>query len=144
MMTDAEKKALCLDSQLCFPLYAAARRVVNLYGPALKELDLTYTQYIVFLVLWETDGIAVGDLCRRLYLDNGTVTPLLKKLEEKGLIRRVRSREDERSVAVFLTEQGRALMERAKDIPSTVGSCISLSPEDAVTLYTLLYKLLDA
>ena len=133
---------LKLDNQLCFPLYAAARQVTSLYTPYLKELGLTYTQYIVFLVLWERDGLTVGELGSRLYLDNGTLTPLLKKLEAAGYIRRERSAEDERVVLISLTDEGRALRDRAKDIPVRVGSCIKLSASDAASLYTLLYSLL--
>lgn len=135
-------EALKLDNQLCFPLYAAARQVVSLYTPYLKELGLTYTQYIVFLVLWEGEAVTVGELCRRLYLDNGTLTPLLKKLEAAGYIVRERSSEDERVVTVSLTDAGRAMKERAAHIPFKVGSCIALSGEEADTMYRLLYKLL--
>ena len=131
-----------LDNQLCFPLYAAARQVVSLYTPYLKELGLTYTQYIVFLVLWETDGIPVGELGRRLYLDNGTLTPLLKKLETAGYLTRSRDTEDERVVIVTLSEEGRALKERAKEIPLKVGACIRLREQEATGLYAVLYKLL--
>ena len=134
---------LRLDNQLCFPLYAAARQVVSLYTPYLRELGLTYTQYIVFLVLWERDGLTVGELGRRLYLDNGTLTPLLKKLESSGYLRRERGERDERVVTVRLTEEGRALRSRARDIPCKVGSCIRLSEDEAGELYTLLYKLLE-
>lgn len=133
---------LRLDNQLCFPLYAASRQVVSLYTPFLKELGLTYTQYIVFLVLWERDGIPVGDLGRRLYLDNGTLTPLLKKLEAAGHISRTRDKADERVVVVTLTDEGRALKERAKDIPLKVGSCIRMEESEAASLYTMLYHLL--
>lgn len=135
-------EALKLDNQLCFPLYAAARRVVSLYTPYLKELHITYTQYIVFLVLWERDGIPVGELGRRLYLDNGTLTPLLKKLEAQGYIVRSRDAADERVVTVTLTDSGRALKEQAAHIPLRIGSCIGLSERDALELYTLLYRLL--
>ena len=133
---------LKLDNQLCFPLYAAARQVVSLYTPHLKELGLTYTQYIVFLVLWEGDGIPVGELGRRLYLDNGTLTLLLKKLESAGYLTRSRDKDDERVVTVTLTENGQALKEKAKDIPLKIGSCIKLKEEEAQGLYILLYQLL--
>ena len=135
--------ALKLDNQLCFPLYAAARRVVSMYSPLLKPLGITYTQYIVFLVLWEEDGVSVGGLCRRLRLDNGTLTPLLKKMEDSGWVVRTRSREDERVVVVSLTERGAALRERVAGIPEQVGSCVGLSHDDAVALYRLLYRILD-
>ena len=131
-----------LDSQLCFPLYAAARKIVNLYTPYLKPLGITYTQYIMFLVLWEEEKITVGDLCKRLKLDTGTVTPMLKNTEKQGLINRTRSEEDERVVVVSLTEEGKALYKKAKDIPTKLSSCVRLSPEEAMQLYSTLYKLL--
>ena len=137
------EEAMKLDNQLCFPLYAAARRVTGLYTPYLKPLGLTYTQYIVLLVLWEKDGITVGEICERVMLDNGTVSPLLKKLQQDGYIERKRSGEDERIVLITLTGEGRALKERAKEVPAKVAGCIDLPPEKAQTLYTLLYELLD-
>ena len=138
-----ELPQLQLDSQLCFPLYAAARRVVNHYTPFLKPLGLTYTQYIVFLALWESGSATVGDLCRRLYLDNGTITPLLKKMEEAEYIARTRSRQDERVVTVTVTEKGWALREQAKDIPFRVGGCLPLTHDEVFSLYQLLRKLLQ-
>jgi DNA-binding MarR family transcriptional regulator len=137
-----EYNPLLLKNQLCFPLYAAARQVTGLYAPLLKPLGLTYTQYLVFLVLWEEDGLKVGDLGGRLLLDSGTLTPLLKKLEEKGLLTRRRCEEDERVVRVFLTDEGRALRAKALTIPASVGSCVSLSEADARDLYRILYTLL--
>ena len=133
---------LKLENQLCFPLYAASRQVISLYTPYLRELGLTYTQYIVFLVLWEGEPLTVGELGRRLYLDNGTLTPLLKKLENEGYITRSRDKSDERLVTVGLIEKGFDLKERAKDIPIKIGSCIKLSEDDARGLYILLYQLL--
>ena len=137
------KEAMKLTNQLCFPLYAAARCVTGLYTPWLKPLGLTYTQYLVFLVLWEQDGIPVGEICEKLMLDNGTVSPLLKKMEKAGYITRSRSKEDDRIVVITLTDQGRDLQEQAKDIPEKVGSCIDLPPEEAQELYKLLYELLQ-
>lgn len=136
------EEAMRLQNQLCFPLYAAARSVTNLYTPHLKPLGLTYTQYLVLLVLWERDGITVGEICEKLMLDNGTLSPLLKKMEQAGQVIRQRSHEDERVVVISLTEAGKALQDEAKDIPRQVGSCIRLSPEKAQTLYGLLYELL--
>lgn len=135
---------LNLDGQLCFPLYAAARRLVNHYTPFLKPLGLTYTQYIVLLALWESGSATVGDLCRRLFLDNGTVTPLLKKMEEAGYIVRTRSKQDERVVTVAVTEKGWALRQQVKDIPYQVGGCLPLPHDDLFVLYQLLRKLLDS
>ncbi|MBP3879604.1 MAG: MarR family transcriptional regulator, partial [Lachnospiraceae bacterium] len=100
--------------------------------------------YIVFMVLWENDGISVGELGRKLYLDNGTLTPLLKKMQEKGYLTRMRSKEDERVVIVTLTEEGWAMREKVRAIPEEVGSCIPLSPEEARTLYNLLYRVIDS
>ena len=136
------REAMKLDNQLCFPLYAAARNVTGLYTPWLKPLGLTYTQYVVLLVLWERDGISVTALGQRLMLDNGTLSPLLKKLERAGYIRRTRSGEDERVVLITLTEAGRALQIAAKDVPRRVAGCIDLPPEKAQALYALLYELL--
>ena len=137
------KEAMKLSNQLCFPLYAASRNVIGLYTPHLKPLGLTYTQYIVLLVLWEKDGITVGELCDRLCLDNGTLSPLLKKMQEAGYIERNRSTEDDRVVLISLTKEGRALQEKAKDVPEKVASCIDLPPEKGRLLYELLYELLD-
>ena len=137
------REAMKLQNQLCFPLYAAARHVTSLYTPYLKPLGLTYTQYLVLLVLWERDGLTVGELCERLMLDNGTLSPLLKKMEQAGQVVRTRSREDERVVVISLTEEGKALQVRAQDVPRQVGSCIPLSPEKAQALYALLYELLE-
>ena len=136
-------ESMKLDSQLCFPLYAASRKVVNLYTPHLKLLGITYTQYIMFLVLWEQDKITVGELCRKLMLDTGTVTPMLKNTEKQGLIKRTRSEDDERVVVVSLTNEGKALYNKAKDMPNKVSSCVKLDKGDATALYKILYKLLE-
>ena len=143
-MTGTIYPQLKLDSQLCFPLYACARKVTNAYNPLLKPLGLTYTQYLVMLELWEKGEEKVGDLCHRLYLDCGTITPMLKKMEESGWLTRCRCKVDERCVYVALTEKGRALREEVKDSPAKVGECISLPQEDAYQLYRLLHKLLDS
>ena len=144
MSKENEYPQLQLDGQLCFPLYACARKVTGAYSPLLKPLGLTYTQYIVMLEMWDKEKVKVGDLCRRLYLDCGTMTPMLKKMEESGWITRCRCKVDERVVYVTLTDKGRALREEVRDIPARVGSCISLPREDAQQLYTLLHRLLDA
>ena len=138
------KEAMKLDNQLCFPLYAAARCITGLYTPLLKPLGLTYTQYILFLVLWEKDGLTVGEICRRLMLDSGTLSPILKKLRDQGYILKQQSITDERSFIITLTEKGKGLQEQAKNIPAQVGSCIGLPPEKAKQLYHLLYELLDS
>ncbi len=137
------REAMKLEYQLCFPLYAASRNIISQYTPWLKPLGLTYTQYIVFLVLWEKDGITVGEICEKLMLDNGTLSPLLKKMEQAGYIKRQRSAQDDRVVLVSLTDEGRTLQEKAKDVPLKVAGCIGLSPEKAFMLRQLLNELLD-
>ena len=133
---------LKLNNQLCFPLYACARETIKLYKPYLDELDLTYTQYITMMVLWEKQSVTVKELGEALYLDSGTLTPLLKKMEAKGFLTRRRSEQDERSLIVRLTEEGEALKDRALSIPYQMMSCVHLEPEEIRELYRLLYKLL--
>ncbi len=133
---------LKLENQLCFPLYACAKEVVRRYTPLLAPLDLTYTQYITMMVLWEQKSISVKDLGERLWLDSGTMTPVLKKLEAKGYITRERRADDERSVTVTITDKGERLKEDAKQVPLTLGKCVKLSPEEAAQLHALLYKVL--
>lgn len=142
-MADSQFDKLRLDNQLCFPLYAAAREVTKQYRPHLDKLGLTYTQYIVMMVLWEQGKCSVKQLGERLHLDSGTLTPVLKNLEQKSFVTRCRSKEDERVLFVEITDNGRQLETEAVQVPEQVGACIKLSPEEAVTLYTLLYKLLD-
>lgn len=136
------KEAMKLSNQLGFPLYAASRSVTNLYTQYLKPLGLTYTQYIVFLALWEKDGITVGELCDRLLLDNGTLTPLLKKMQAAGYVERHRSENDDRVVIITLTGAGKEMQKRAKDIPMNVSACIDLPRNKAQTLYSLLYEII--
>jgi DNA-binding MarR family transcriptional regulator len=139
-----EYDPLKLENQLCFPLYAAAKEVVKKYRPFLDEIGLTYTQYIAMMVLWERKAMSVKALGERLFLDSGTLTPLLKKLEKEDIVSRERSNEDERSVTVSITKKGEALREKAVAIPQKVGACIELPAEDVASLYGLLYKILDA
>ncbi len=135
--------ALKIENQLCFPLYAGAKEVIRrYYKPYLDPIDLTYTQYITMMVLWEYGEMNVKELGQRLYLDSGTLTPLLKKLEKKGYITRTRSEQDERNLTVAPSEEGMRLREKAAGIPEAVGSCVDLDPEEIDTLYKLLYKLL--
>ena len=134
---------LKLENQLCFPLYACAKEVVRHYKPFLDKLDLTYTQYIVMMVLWEKKSVNVKTLGENLYLDSGTLTPLLKRLETKGLIRRARSHSDERALDVSITEKGEALREDALNIPQEINACMQLQKDEIHALYTLLYKTLD-
>ena len=140
---DESYDVLKLENQLCFPLYACSKEVVRRYKPLLDPLDLTYTQYIAMMVLWESGSISVKDLGERLWLDSGTMTPVLKKLETKGYITRKRSADDERSVIVTVTAQGEALRDDAAQVPLTLGKCVKLSPEEAAQLHTLLYKVLS-
>ena len=141
-MDDPKYDALKLANQLCFPLYAAAKETIKLYRPLLDELNLTYTQYIVLMVLWEHRKMNVKELGRKLYLDSGTLTPVLKSLEAKGYVRRTRSSEDERVLFIEATEAGEALRDQALSIPGEMGKHVVLDREEAETLYHLLYKLL--
>lgn len=135
---------LKLENQLCFPLYAASREVIKQYRPLLDELDLTYTQYIAMMVFWENNSLSVKELGERLFLDSGTLTPVLKSLESKGFITRRRSANDERIVIAEVTDAGAALRDRALHVPAGVASCIQLDQEDAKNLYILLYKVLSS
>jgi DNA-binding MarR family transcriptional regulator len=137
-----EFDALKLENQLCFPLYAAAKEVTKKYRPYLEEIGLTYTQYIAMMVLWEKKTLNVKALGESLFLDSGTLTPLLKKLEASGLITRNRSGTDERSLKISITSKGEALKEKAKMIPGRMAACINVSPEEAKTLYYMLYRIL--
>ena len=142
MNKNTAKEALRLDNQLCFPIYAASREVIKQYHPCLTDLNLTYTQYLVMLVLWESATVTEKEMGRRLHLDSGTLTPVLKSLEGKGFIVRTRSKEDERVVCVFLTEEGSALESRAAGIPSLISESIPLNAEERETLRLLLGKIL--
>lgn len=134
--------ALLLENQLCFPLYACSREVIKLYRPYLDALGLTYTQYITLMVIWAEGTVSVRDLGKRLYLDSGTLTPVLKHLEARGYITRRRCPTDERVLLITITEEGLALRERAVDIPAELAKCVKLDAEESLTLYRLLYKLL--
>lgn len=135
--------ALKLDNQLCFPLYAVSKEIVRKYTPFLSEINLTYTQYIAMMVMWEDKEISVKNLGKRLFLDSGTLTPLLKTLEKKGLVKRARSKEDERVLLVSITDEGMALREKALDIPAKIGGCFELEQDEAIALYGALKKLLN-
>ena len=135
---------LKLENQLCFPLYAAAKEVVRQYKPVLDELDLTYTQYITMMVLWEKESLNVKELGSMLYLDSGTLTPLLKKLEAKGYVTRSRCKEDERNLIISITEKGDALKKRAANIPGDMTEkFVNISDDEIKTMYHALYKLLS-
>ncbi len=134
---------LKIENQLCFPLYACAKEVIRKYTPYLDRIDLTYTQYITMMVLWEYGRMNVKELGKRLYLDSGTLTPLLKKLEKKEIISRSRSEADERQMMVEPTAKGMQLRDQAVEVPLEVGKCINLSGEEMSTLYQILYKVLE-
>jgi len=136
--------SLKLENQLCFPLYAVSKEITRRYAPFLEPLDLTYTQYIVMLVLWEEKKCNVTELGQKLYLDSGTLTPLLKKLEGKGYITRAREASDERCLSVSLTDEGEKLQHMAANVPKSMASCVNLSKEEAKTLYCTLYKILES
>ena len=142
-MTTEEEKNLYLENQLCFPLYAVSRKVIALYQPYLKPLGITYTQYIVLMALWERDNVTVSELGKKLFLDNGTLTPLLKKMENFGYISRKKSHKDERRVLVSLTEKGQALKEKCISIPRLICEREKIDPEKAQLLRSLLYDLLE-
>ena len=133
---------LRLEGQLCFPMYAVSKEIVRRYTPYLEELDLTYTQYISMMVLWDKHQVNVKELGAALFLDSGTLTPMLKKLEAKGYITRTRAKDDERNLIVEITPKGEALKEKAANIPYEVEKAISLSHEEVLTLYKLLNKVL--
>lgn len=139
---DYQPEALLLKNQLCFPLYACARETVKKYKPCLEQVGLTYTQYITMMILWEQRTVTAKELGQRLYLDSGTLTPLLKRMEAKGLLTRQRDPVDERSLRVTITDAGEALRERALEIPYQMAKLVRLTPEESETLYKLLYKLL--
>lgn len=136
--------SLKLDRQLCFPLYASAKEVIKKYKPLLDEIGLTYTQYITMMVLWEHKEINVKTLGEYLFLDSGTLTPLLKKLELKGYIQRLRSQSDERNLIVSITPLGEALKNEAEKIPAKIIECVNISSEEARELYRILYKILKS
>lgn len=136
--------ALRLENQPCFPLYAASREVIKRYRPYLDAMELTYTQYIVLMVIWEHGTISVRDLGRKLYLDSGTLTPVLKTMEQAGLITRRRSTEDERVLMITITESGLALQEKAQEIPAAIRESLGLNEKELQTLMQLMNKILVA
>lgn len=138
-----EKEPTYLYNQLCFPLYVCAKEIVRRYSPRLEPLGLTYTQYITMMVLWEHKQMRSKQIGEQLFLDSGTLTPVLKRLEEKGWITRCRAKDDERNLWVCITPEGDALREQVKDIPMEVAQGISMGKEDALELHRLLNKLVD-
>lgn len=142
-MDNQKYEALKIENQICFPLYACAKEIIKRYTPFLNALDLTYTQYITMMILWDKKELNVKELGQCLYLDSGTLTPLLKKLEAKGLVVRKRSKQDERNLIVSITEDGEKLKEQAINVPTQIAQCVNLAPEEAVMLHQLLYKILN-
>ena len=134
---------LKLENQICFPLYACSKEITRRYAPLLEKLDLTYTQYLAMMVLWEEKEINVKELGKKLFLDSGTLTPLLKKLEAKGYVNRKRSKNDERNLIISITEKGMDLRKDAKFVPRELSKCVKLERYEALTLYKTLYKILD-
>ena len=134
--------SLKIENQICFPLYACSREIIKHYKPFLDELDLTYTQYIAMMVLWQYRSVTAKQLGKYLYLDSGTLTPMLKKMEAKGLLTRNRDPRDERNLVVTLTPAGEVLRARAVSVPERIAGCVKLEPEEAMALYAILYKIL--
>ena len=139
---EQKDEILKLSNQLCFPLYACGKEIVRKYKPILDKFDLTYTQYIVLLVLWENDNLSVKEIGEKIYLDSGTLTPLIVKLEKKGYIKKKKNKDDERGLIISLTKKGQKLKEEIVQVPQYISSCVNLSQEEAITLYKLLYKVL--
>ncbi len=142
-VNDDKYAGIRLDNQLCFPLYVCSKEIVRKYKPFLDELNLTYTQYIAMMVLWEKKEVTVTELGNRLYLDSGTLTPLLKKLEQKGYVTRKRMESDERNVCISITAKGDELKEEAVKIPKKIRCCMTLDDNEAKVLYSILHKVLD-
>ena len=133
---------LKLENQLCFPLYACAKEIVRRYTPLLDPLGLTYTQYIAMMVMWEHKSVSVKDMGKLLFLDSGTLTPMLKKMEKAGWIQRKRSEIDERMVIITITAKGEELHEMAAEIPTRMAGCVTLENDEALQLYSLLHKMM--
>lgn len=142
-MLEDKYAALKLENQLCFPLYACSKEIVKRYKPFLDELNLTYTQYIAMMVLWDKGEVTVSELGKELFLDSGTLTPLLKKLEQKGYVTRMRMEHDERNVCITITKQGEKLKEEAVHVPEKMQSCLSISQTEAESLYKILHKIMN-
>ncbi|MFD2615360.1 MarR family winged helix-turn-helix transcriptional regulator [Paenibacillus gansuensis] len=142
-MAGAQEDILKLENQLCFAVYACSREIIKLYRPILDELGLTYTQYVTMLALWEKDGVSVKELGGKLYLDSGTLTPLLKKMESMGLVTREREKSDERSVVITLTEKGANLKEKAFDVPAKLLCSAGFDAEEAAEVQMKVTKLLE-
>lgn len=132
-----------LENQICFPLYVIAKEITGLYRPFLDELGITYPQYLVMMILWDGDGLTVTHIGEKLFLDSGTLTPLLKRLESKGFISRKRKKEDERVVEVFLDEAGKQLQQKACEIPGKIQEKLGIQPEELLHLKDTVLKILN-
>ena len=143
MKDESKYDCLKLGNQLCFPLYAVSKEIIRHYKPLLDALDLTYTQYITMMVLWENKSMNVKELGEHLFLDSGTLTPVLKKMESKGYITRTRMSSDERNVLIEITDEGLKLRDRALSIPEKMAGCVNLSQKDGETLYHILHKIMQ-
>ena len=141
-LTQSSEDSLLLENQLCFPLYACAKEVVRQYRQPLEPLNLTYTQYIVMMVLWEYGGLTEGELGKKVHLDSGTLAPLLKRLEKAGYISRVRPENNENKLFLSLTEEGSRLKEKALEVPNLMQGCIPLSEDELYLLRDLLNRAL--
>ncbi len=142
-MTTTDKYAgICLENQICFPLYACAKEVVRQYRKPLEELGLTYTQYLVMMVLWQHGGMTEGELGKKLCLNSGTLAPLLKRLEKQGLVNRIRPENNERKLFLSLTERGQILREKALAVPAAMQGCLRLEPDELLQMKKLLDKAL--
>ena len=133
-------ESIRLKNQLCFPLYACSKEIIRQYRKPLEKLGLTYTQYVVMMVLWEDGGMTEGDLGKKVYLDSGTLAPLLKRMEKQGIINRVRPDDNERKLFISLTEKGEAMKEQALDVPKAMNGCIDLPENELKELKRLLDK----
>lgn len=143
-MSNKDKyESLKLENQLCFPLYAVSKEIVKKYKPFLDEINLTYTQYITMMVLWEEKEVKVKDIGAKLFLDSGTLTPVLNGLEKRGYVTRKRSEADKRDMYAVVTEEGMAIRDKAALIPAKIGACMPLEPEKAITLYQILHEMMD-
>jgi len=135
--------SLLLKNQLCFPTYAVANKILRRYQPLLDNLNLTYTQYIVMMVMWEKGSVNEKELCESLFLKSNTLAPLIKRLKEKGYISIKKDKKDKRNIIISLTKEGEELKEKAVDVPPSIATEINLTEEEATLLYKILYKILE-
>ena len=139
---ESKYDSLKLENQLCFPLYLCSKEIIKKYTPLLNKVNLTYTQYLVMMYFWEKKSSNVKDISKTLLIDSSTLTPLLKKLESKGYITRIRSSYDERNLDIKITNTGLKLRDKVLNIPKEMGKCVNLTEEEAEMLYKIIYKIL--